>query len=568
MPLVYEIYTPRESELAVIDALERSDGVILYDLIKAYNVLAESRDHHGDRAGAQQARDQVAKLSSSTTEELQQFFIDRMEEHDDIDLDKLSMAYEKLSEIQIMFNKPDEAEESKESAKTLRSLFHNSGRTPRQTPRSTIPISYDSTTNAVSETKSSPRNFSQDKDNYIEEAVIDLLKPKKEAVIDVLKPKKEVHFIKHDSCNSPLIFARPSSKNVARAQASSESESKKVDAVESKEESSNDAKDADAKSVDPTEAKEGDVADIVKTLRISEAKEETYDDEFDDVSAGEDMEVAMAKEVAREATGNIATAGSSVMPSPVKSKKPMLFLTWDGEPDSWQNVDKLMRMLKAKGYIVFEHAGGDCTGSSATLAGFDAKLLKSGSQDSLDGMATATLGSIGNTEQIGTQSSLDCGESLENALNATSSISMGASARAKVSQEIVDKMSVSTVFVACVTRNFTKNVNCKKLVLRMRELQIELGSKKGAEMLYVMVHGTFTTESQPYHCRDGWLGYLLRDSLWSPAWSHAHVAGAAEAISATVSLRRSVVRLLPQHILYIESRGRAGVCPPCFTKPR
>ena len=128
-------------------------------------------------------------------------------------------------------------------------------------------------------------------------------------------------------------------------------------------------------------------------------------------------------------------------------------------------------------------------------------------------------------------------------------------------------MSVSTVFVACVTRKFTKNMNCKKLVLRMRELQVELG-KKGAEMLYCMMHGTFTTESQPYHCRDGWLGYLLRDALWSPAWSHAHVAGAAEAIAGTVNLRRSVVRLLPQHVLYIDSRGREGVCPPCFTKPR
>jgi hypothetical protein len=95
----------------------------------------------------------------------------------------------------------------------------------------------------------------------------------------------------------------------------------------------------------------------------------------------------------------------------------------------------------------------------------------------------------------------------------------------------------------------------------MRELQLELGPKRAAEMLYVMIHGTFTTESYPYHCREGWLGYFLRDSLWSPAWNHAHAAGAAEAIASTVNLRRNVVRLNPLHVLYIETRGQRGVNP-------
>ena len=238
----------------------------------------------------------------------------------------------------------------------------------------------------------------------------------------------------------------------------------------------------------------------------------------------------------------------SLTQSQTKSRSPVMFLTWDGDPDSFQNVDKLKRFLRAKGYIVFEHAGGDCTGSASPIDGFDArKLFASSSTDSIDGT------------QVNANNSVADGSSLA---ESQATQSMGASARAKVSQVLVDQMTISTVFVACVTRKFTKNMNCKKLVLRMRELQIEMGAKKSAEMLYCMIHGDFTTESQPYHCRDGWLGYLLRDSLWSPAWSHAHTAGAAEAIASTVNLRRSVIRLNPLHVLYIESRGQKGVCPP------
>ena len=51
---------------------------------------------------------------------------------------------------------------------------------------------------------------------------------------------------------------------------------------------------------------------------------------------------------------------------------------------------------------------------------------------------------------------------------------------------------------------------------------------------------------------------MLRDALWSPAWSHAHIAGAAEAIAGVIALRRNVIKLNPQHVLYIESRGKRG----------
>jgi hypothetical protein len=260
-----------------------------------------------------------------------------------------------------------------------------------------------------------------------------------------------------------------------------------------------------------------------------------------------------------------------------KSKHPVLFLAWDGEPDSVENVEKLKRFLKAKGYIIFEHSGGDCSGSQARIAGFDATTLQtSNSVDSLDASPMALGVGVGGDGLGGMNASV---ESSVSALKAgASGVAVGvgtpapsvatgggsasASARAKVSQALVDQMTISTVFVSCVTRAFTKNMNCKKMVLRMRELQIELGPKRAAEMLYVMIHGTFTTDSYPYHCRSGWLGYFLRDSLWSPAWNHAHAAGAAEAIASTVNLRRNVVRLNPLHVLYIETRGQKGVCPP------
>ena len=219
--------------------------------------------------------------------------------------------------------------------------------------------------------------------------------------------------------------------------------------------------------------------------------------------------------------------------SPAKSAtsatmKPMLYLTWDGEEESRANVEKLKRFLRTKGYIIFEHAG-------------DLSIAE-GAVSSPDASPTVMAESPATNDTTNTAGSLE-------------------SARAPVSREVSEKIKLCTVFVSCVTRKFTFNMNCKKLVLHCRKL-VEQDRKKAPEMLYVMIHGTFTTESQPYHCRGGWLGYMLRDALWSPAWSHAHIAGAAEAIAGVIALRRNVIRLNPSHVLYIETRGRKGEMPP------
>ena len=238
------------------------------------------------------------------------------------------------------------------------------------------------------------------------------------------------------------------------------------------------------------------------------------------------------RELEINVSGDEEVAGdmSPLKSSPSKSlksttAKPMLYLTWDGEEDSRQNVEKLKRFLRTKGYIIFEHAGDMSIAEGAPPS------------PGKDGPPTHDTG---NTE--GTNASLE-------------------SARAPVSHEVSEKLKLCTVFVSCVTRKFTFNMNCKKLTLHCRKL-VETDRKNAPEMLYVMLHGSFTTESQPYHCRSGWLGYMLRDALWSPAWSHAHIAGAAEAIAGVIALRRNVIKLNPQHVLYIETRGKQGVMPP------
>ena len=141
-------------------------------------------------------------------------------------------------------------------------------------------------------------------------------------------------------------------------------------------------------------------------------------------------------------------------------------------------------------------------------------------------------------------------------------------ARSKVGKDIHQILKACTGFVCCVTRKFTTNLNCKKITLFCREMEVQQrlhGTKKqncmAPEMLYCMIHGDFTTESHPYHCRGGWLGYLLKGGGWSPAWSKSRIHGAAETVYNTLYLVRNVVRLNPLHILYIDSRGRHGVNP-------
>jgi hypothetical protein len=288
------------------------------------------------------------------------------------------------------------------------------------------------------------------------------------------------------------------------------------------------------------------------------------DEAPDDLSApktGSDSPVQKSEDKARSLSPTRTSLGSS---QTKKKKKPICYISWDGFDDSRDNVTKLKRFLKAKGYVIYEHDGGSVTGSNA-------KVLKTGASVDTDTLLdtlstpinTTTTGAASESKDEAplTSEALDAMDAKKDTVKKSAdSLSFADSARDNVSDHITDHLRESTVFVACVTRAFTKSLSCKKLTLHVRKM-VEDDRKRAPEMLYVMIHGDFTTESQPYHCRGGWLGYMLRDSLWSPAWSHAHIAGAAEAIMGVINLRRNIITLNPDHVLYIETRGKKGKMP-------
>jgi len=121
---------------------------------------------------------------------------------------------------------------------------------------------------------------------------------------------------------------------------------------------------------------------------------------------------------------------------------------------------------------------------------------------------------------------------------------------AEVPDEVVEQLRLSTALVVCVSKPYTRNLSCKKISLLSREMKAA-NPKTAPETVFVMIDGNYTTESQPYKV-SGWLGHLLKDSLWSPAWSHAHAAGAAEAIMGVVNLKRKVVVVTKEELRRID----------------
>jgi len=603
-------------QLAIIDTLESGKEVDAGDLIYAYRQLSTLYDQLGDVAGASDAMNKANRCADANAVGRHQFFIDMMEEVADIDPEALSLAYARLADAYSDEGNPRKADVATLQATTLRELFLSRaalGYSKNTTPRSaravdadhddagvdvnTLPAEVTKRVDCSSLGDEEKRADSREVQAEVQAGAGAEAEAKAESLQDVGSKSASRKVMMHDSISSPVVRQRPLSRLSASrggeragsgsgaagadvANTCSEADSKDAGGSSSSGEGKESKGDAcfsfaaDSKDPAPRAGAGAGASKSQAILRFADMKVDLDSKDMDAIGAAEedggggaaaegydhvyaDDDFAEEGPADRESTLALVISSSSPeVRTASKSKNPVLFMTWDGEESSAVNVDKLKRFLKAKRYIVFEHAGGDCTGSSAPIAGFDAAnaLATSASQASLEG---------GDVSPDAASTGSGPG-SLAGGGSETSAPSFAASARAKVSQVLVDQMTISTVFVACVTRAFTKNLNCKKLTLRMRELQEELGlkKKKSAEMLYVMINGDFTTESQPYNCRSGWLGYLLRDSLWSPAWNHAHIAGAAEAIASTVNLRRNVVRLNPLHVLYIETRGQEGVCPP------
>jgi hypothetical protein len=281
----------------------------------------------------------------------------------------------------------------------------------------------------------------------------------------------------------------------------------------------------------------------------------------------------------RLGSSRLASATSKIL----KDDKPRVFLSWDGRDDNRVGVKRLVRYLVGKGVVVYEHSG--CNVSNSIGINIHGAPNVSAERESyspgkgpLNGVSTPTASTVSllgakndpirPTTCTGTQprSASKKKKRAEKKLSPITAVRED-SARDPVGNDVTQMLHASTIFVGCVTRNFMYNLNCKKLTLWCKEM-MNFEPRSAPEMRYVMMHGTFTTDSQPYNCNTGWLGYLMAGSLWSPAWSRAHVGGAGEAIIGNVKLRRSRVKLDPRHLQYIDTRGRIGVCPPCFMRAR
>jgi hypothetical protein len=58
----------------------------------------------------------------------------------------------------------------------------------------------------------------------------------------------------------------------------------------------------------------------------------------------------------------------------------------------------------------------------------------------------------------------------------------------------------------------------------------DLAEKKKLQMHFVMMESDYTNVSIP-DCCDGWLGYMLGDSIWYPLWTARHVKSSARQIA-------------------------------------
>ena len=109
------------------------------DILYSYRQLRELCSQVGDVFGAKLAADKVAYLEAANPVSAQQFYIDEMEEYDDIDADALSALYRGLAEICQESGDNAGFSNAQAHATELQDLFVASGKSKRSTPRSELP---------------------------------------------------------------------------------------------------------------------------------------------------------------------------------------------------------------------------------------------------------------------------------------------------------------------------------------------------------------------------------------------------------------------------------------------
>lgn len=106
--------------------------------------------------------------------------------------------------------------------------------------------------------------------------------------------------------------------------------------------------------------------------------------------------------------------------------------------------------------------------------------------------------------------------------------------KTEVDESVKESLSRSIAIIICVSKEYHLNRNCKLLATHAQSL-INRKKNSAFEVLFVMTQGHYTTISQPYKV-EGWLKYMIKDSLWYPSWSSTHISGACEAIRGVISL--------------------------------
>ena len=255
-----------------------------------------------------------------------------------------------------------------------------------------------------------------------------------------------------------------------------------------------------------------------------------------------EFEQAMTSEIYPHHNQDEESIGSlSISSSMTKIGKPVAFISWDGLPKSRANVEKLKRFLHARGCIMYEHSGESVTQEDLTPRFMTPRTPEEEKKEK----------NHSKSNDINDDRSL------------SSSHSFAGASKAPVIFEIIDKISLSSVFVSCVSKEYAANIHCKKLAHEVRRISTDPKlSGYSPTTLFMMMEGDFTTDSLPHNVRNKWVGHMLKDSLWSPGWNHAHLAGASETIMGVINLRRNVIKLNSSHVKFILTRGKQGIAPP------
>lgn len=120
-----------------------------------------------------------------------------------------------------------------------------------------------------------------------------------------------------------------------------------------------------------------------------------------------------------------------------------------------------------------------------------------------------------------------------------------------IDEQTLTDLHKCVCIIICVSRELKQNNRCRKICEFVRKAK-RSDARGGFECLFMMMQGDYTTQSYP-HCVDGWLAHHLRDTLWYPAWSTAHIASAGEAVGSIVALRRKQLHVVERKLVDLSS---------------